>query len=212
MKDLLIQAVKEVKEKDVLMLVDQAFASGLTASEITECIKIGMDYVGKEYEVGNYFIADLMMSGIIFKEILAQERMQPLITSENHNNIGTILIGTVKGDLHDIGKDLFASLARSVGYHVIDLGVDVQPQTFVDNIIELKPDVLALSGVLHTAIRSMKDTVDLIEKHDLRKDLKIIIGGNPLTKETFKFVGADAFTRDATEGINIIQTWTAEKK
>ncbi|KNZ42771.1 cobalamin B12-binding domain-containing protein [Acetobacterium bakii] len=212
MKDLLIQAVKDVNEKDVLMLVDQAFASGLSAKDITECIKTGMDYVGKEYETGNYFIADLMMSGIIFKEILTQERMQPFKEFENQNNIGTILIGTVKGDLHDIGKDLFSSLAQSCGYHVIDLGVDVHPQTFVDNIIKLKPDVLALSVVLHTAIRSMKDTVDLIEKHDLRKNLKIIIGGNPLTKETFNFVGADAFSRDATEGIEIIQAWTREKK
>jgi len=212
MKDLLIQAVKDVKEKDILMLVDQAFASGLTAKEIIECIKTGMDYVGKEYEIGNYFIADLMMSGIIFKEILTQERMQPLNKFENQSNIGTILIGTVKGDLHDIGKDLFSSLAQSRGYRVIDLGVDVPPQTFVDNIIKLKPDVLALSVVLHTTIRSMKDTVDLIEKHNLRKKLKIIIGGNPLTKETFNFVSADAFSRDATAGIEIIQVWTREKK
>lgn len=212
MKELLIQAVKEVKEKEILMLVDQAFAAGLSADEIIACIKIGMEQVGKEYEIGNYFIADLMMSGIIFKEIIAQERMQPCQNASPDPTVATILIGTVKGDLHDIGKDLFASLAKSSGYQVINLGVDVSPQTFVDEIIRLKPDILALSGVLHTAIKSMKDTVDLIEKNELRKKLKIIIGGSPLTQETFHFVGADAFTRDASEGLGIIQTWTETKK
>lgn len=208
MKDLLIQAVREVKEKEILMLVDQAFDAGLPADEIIEILKIGMEYVGKEYEIGNYFIADLMMSGIIFKEILSQERMQPTQNTASQTAIATILIGTVKGDLHDIGKDLFASLAKSSGFRVIDLGVDISPQTFVDEIIKYKPDILALSGVLHIAIKSMKETVDLIEMHHLRKNLKIIIGGSPLTPETFQFIGADAFSRDASEGQGIIQSWT----
>ncbi|MBC3889367.1 cobalamin-binding protein [Acetobacterium paludosum] len=212
MEELLIQAVKDVNEKDILMLVDQAFATGYKPDQIIELLKKGMDCVGKEYETGNYFIADLMMSGIIFKEILSQERMQPSTSKKNQNYNGTILIGTVKGDLHDIGKGLFSGLALSCGYNVIDLGVDVSPQTFVDQIIKLKPEILALSGVLHTAIKSMKNTVDLIEENGLRNQIKIIVGGNPLTQETFHFIGADAFSRDATEGINIIKSWTQEQK
>lgn len=207
MEELLIQAVKDVNEKDILMLVDQAFATGCTPQQIIEMLKKGMDLVGKEYESGNYFIADLMMSGIIFKEILSQERMKPGITHDINDSKGTILIGTVKGDLHDIGKGLFCGMALSCGYHVVDLGVDVPPQTFVDQIKKLKPQILALSGVLHTAIKSMKDTVDLIEEKCLRDQLKIIVGGNPLTQETFHFIGADAYSRDAAEGITIIQNW-----
>lgn len=207
MEELLIQAVKNVNEKDILMLVDQAFATGYTPTQIIEILKKGMDCVGKEYEVGNYFIADLMMSGIIFKEILSQERMKPNVVNDKHDGKGTILVGTVKGDLHDIGKGLFSGMALSCGYDIVDLGVDVKPQTFVDQIKELKPQILALSGVLHTAIKSMKDTVDLIDENGLRDQIKIIVGGNPLTLETFHFIGADAYSRDAAEGINIIKSW-----
>jgi len=212
MEELLIQAVKDVNEKDILMLVDQAFATGYTPEQIIEILKRGMDCVGKEYEIGNYFIADLMMSGIIFKEILSQERMQPTSSKADQNAQDTILVGTVKGDLHDIGKGLFSGMALSCGYHIVDLGVDVSPQAFVDQIKELKPQILALSGVLHTAIKSMKDTVDLIEKNGLRDQIKIIVGGNPLTLETFHFIGADAYSRDAAEGIKIIQNWIKEQE
>ncbi|MBC3802835.1 cobalamin-binding protein [Acetobacterium fimetarium] len=212
MEELLIQAVKDVNEKDILMLVDQAFATGYTPEQIIEILKRGMDCVGKEYEIGNYFIADLMMSGIIFKEILSQERMQPTSSKDDQNAQDTILVGTVKGDLHDIGKGLFSGMALSCGYHIVDLGVDVSPQAFVDQIKELKPQILALSGVLHTAIKSMKDTVDLIEKNGLRDQIKIIVGGNPLTLETFHFIGADAYSRDAAEGIKIIQNWIKEQE
>ena len=212
MEELLIQAVKDVNEKDILMLVDQAFATGYTPEQIIEILKRGMDCVGKEYEIGNYFIADLMMPGIIFKEILSQERMQPTSSKDDQNAQDTILVGTVKGDLHDIGKGLFSGMALSCGYHIVDLGVDVSPQAFVDQIKELKPQILALSGVLHTAIKSMKDTVDLIEKNGLRDQIKIIVGGNPLTLETFHFIGADAYSRDAAEGIKIIQNWIKEQE
>jgi len=212
MEELLIQAVKDVNEKDILMLVDQAFATGYKPEQIIEILKRGMDCVGKEYEIGNYFIADLMMSGIIFKEILSQERMQPTLSKDDQNAQDTILVGTVKGDLHDIGKGLFSGMALSCGYHIVDLGVDVSPQTFVEQIKELKPQILALSGVLHTAIKSMKDTVDLIEKNGLRDQVKIIVGGNPLTLETFHFIGADAYSRDAAEGIKIIQNWIKEQE
>lgn len=212
MEELLIQAVKDVNEKDILMLVDQAFATGYTPEQIIEILKRGMDCVGKEYEIGNYFIADLMMSGIIFKEILSQERMQPTLSKDDQNAHDTILVGTVKGDLHDIGKGLFSGMALSCGYHIVDLGVDVSPQAFVEQIKEIKPQILALSGVLHTAIKSMKDTVDLIEKNGLRDQIKIIVGGNPLTLETFHFIGADAYSRDAAEGIKIIQNWIKEQE
>lgn len=121
--------------------------------------------------------------------------------------LGTILLGTVHGDLHDIGKNIFKSMSEAAGFEVVDIGIDVKIEEFVAKAKEIKPQIIGMSGVLTLAIDSMKETVDALKVEGI--DAKIVIGGNPVTKETCAFVGADAFTTNAAEGVKICQEWLA---
>ncbi|NLL57613.1 MAG: cobalamin-binding protein, partial [Firmicutes bacterium] len=121
--------------------------------------------------------------------------------------IGRILLGTVAGDLHDIGKNIFRSMSEAAGFDVHDLGIDVPAETFVEKVIELKPDIVGLSGVLTLALESMKVTVDSLKEAGVRENVKVIIGGNPVSKEACQQIGADAFTTNAAEGVKICRGW-----
>ncbi|WP_461570318.1 cobalamin B12-binding domain-containing protein, partial [Thermincola ferriacetica] len=125
----------------------------------------------------------------------------------SNTKIGKIVLGTVEGDLHDIGKNIFASMAEAAGFEVYDLGIDVPAGKFVEKIKEIKPQILGMSGVLTLALDAMKNTVDALQAAGLRDDIKIIIGGNPVTEDACKQIGADAFTTNAAEGVKICQEW-----
>jgi len=118
---------------------------------------------------------------------------------------GKILLGTVKGDLHDIGKNIFRSMAEAAGFDVVDIGIDVDIEEFVGQAQKIKPDIIGFSGVLTLAIDSMKETADALKAAGVTS--KIVIGGNPATKEACEYIGADAFTTNAAEGVKICQGW-----
>ncbi|KPU42483.1 methionine synthase [Oxobacter pfennigii] len=210
MKDLIISAVEELNEEKVYKLVEVALDNGLSIKEIIDSVKTGMDRVGKLYEEKSYYIADLIMAGIIFKEILKMKNMQPE-KDDNENTIGTIVIGTAKGDLHDIGKYIFSGIAKSENLKVIDLGTDVSSEQFISAIKKYNPDIVGISAILTLAINSMKNIIDSIESSGLRNGLKIIIGGCSVSKEVCRFVGADAYTKDASDGMKTCLKWIAEK-
>ncbi|NLM53010.1 MAG: cobalamin-binding protein, partial [Firmicutes bacterium] len=117
------------------------------------------------------------------------------------------VLGTVHGDLHDIGKNIFRSMAEAAGFEVHDIGIDQPPSAFVDKVKEVNPDIVGMSGVLTLALESMKNTVDALKEAGIRDRVKIIIGGNPVTKEACVQIGADAFTTNAAEGVKICQRW-----
>lgn len=206
----LIKAMEELEEKTVLRLVEEGLTQGLDPLDIQKQLQIGMEKVGDLYEKGDYFIADLIMAGIIFTQVLKIKGMSPTAVGTKNQQAGKLLLGTAKSDLHDIGKNIFGSMMEAVGFEVRDLGVDVSTETFVKHIKEFKPQIVGISGVLSLALNSMKETVEAIKNDGLRDTVKIILGGSSV-KIDGSLVGADAFTTDASEAVKICLDWVAEK-
>jgi len=164
-----------------------------------------MEMIGSKYENGEYFIAELIMSAEIFKEAL--ELVKPRLLKTELKPLGRVVIGTVQGDVHDIGKNIVATLLEAAGFEVYDLGVDVAPERFVEMIKEVNSHVVCMSGLLTSSFEGMKKTVDAIKRAGLRGKVKIIVGGNPVGERIGKYVGADAWVNDATEGVRIVKRW-----
>ncbi|MBU4439215.1 MAG: cobalamin-dependent protein [Firmicutes bacterium] len=202
----LTQAVGDLEEDDVMELLNGFFETKPTEVEAQEAVvacQDGMAIVGDLFEKGEYFVGDLIFAGELLTAAISV--LKPVLGSQENVVAGTILLGTVQGDLHDIGKNIFKSMSEAAGFEVIDLGIDVAPETFVEKAKECKPEIIGMSGVLTLAIDSMKVTIDAIKAAGV--DAKIIIGGNPVTSESCKFVGADQFTTNAAEGVKICQEW-----
>jgi len=205
---LLTEAVGDLDEEKLLGLLNEFVASNPTEEEaqaVVNACQQGMAKVGDLFESGEYFVGDLIFAG----ELLTQsiEILKPVIGSATGPKVGKIVIGTVEGDLHDIGKNIFRSMAEAAGFEVYDLGIDVKPAAFVEKAKEVNPEIIGLSGVLTLALESMKKTVDEFKAAGQRDKVKIIIGGNPVTKEAADHIGADAFTTNAAEGVKICQSW-----
>jgi len=202
----LAQLVADLEEDAVLELVRQRIDAGDDPLQIIDECNEGMRKVGQRYEQGKYFVAGLIMSGEIFREVV--ELVQPLIEQQSKGNAsGRVLIGTVSGDIHDIGKNMFGMLLSCHGFDVIDLGVDVPPNVFVEKIVETKPDIVGLSGLITASFETMKDTVaalrDQAKEHKL--SFPIIIGGGMIDDQVCKYVGADYWTPDAMAGIRLCE-------
>lgn len=202
----LTQAVGDLEEEDVMDLLNEFVESNPSEQEAQEAVAAcqgGMAIVGDLFEKGEYFVGDLIFAGELLTEAI--NVLKPVLGNGETAVAGTIIIGTVHGDLHDIGKNIFKSMSEAAGFQVIDLGIDVAPEIFVEKAKEYKPFVIGMSGVLTLAIDSMKETVDALKAAGI--DSKVIIGGNPVTKESCEFVGADKFTTNAAEGVKICQAW-----
>ncbi len=206
--NVLKQAVVGLDEGAVIDMLREFINTNPSEEEaqkvIATCQK-GMEIVGGLFDKGEYFVGDLIFAGELLNGVI--DVLKPLIGSDTAEKIGTIVLGTVEGDLHDIGKNIFKCMAEAAGFEVHDLGIDVSVDEFVDKIKEVKPQIVGMSGVLTLAIDSMKNTIDELKDAGLRDDIKVIIGGNPVTKENCEFIGADAFTTNAAEGIRICQEW-----
>jgi 5-methyltetrahydrofolate--homocysteine methyltransferase len=161
----------------------------------------GMVEVGIRFKANTMFIPEVLMSA----EAMAAgtEIVKPAINAEDLPTIGTVLLGTVKGDLHDIGKNLVGMMLESVGFTVINAGIDIPPETFVSMIKEDKPDVLAMSALLTTTMLHMKDTIELLKEEGLRNDIKVIIGGAPVSQDFADEIGADGFSPDAASAADL---------
>lgn len=174
--------------------------------DILSDARSAMEIVGNRFETSEYFIPDLMMAGEIMKGI--SDIVKPLLQSDDASaKKGKVLIGTVAGDIHDIGKDIVTFMLDVSGYDVLDIGIDVPVQTFIDKIREFQPSVVGLSGFLTLAFDSMKKTVEAIEKAGLRDNLKIMIGGGQMDDEVRKYVRADAYGKDAVAAVNLCKQW-----
>jgi 5-methyltetrahydrofolate--homocysteine methyltransferase len=170
--------------------------------------KEGMNIVGQNFAGGEYFIPDLVFSGEILKGIV--KRLEPHLKNkeaEEDKRLGKVVIGTVAGDIHDIGKDLVVFMLDVSGFEVVDLGIDVPVQKFVDTIKETDSTVVGLSGFLTLAFDSMKETVDAIDKAGLRDKVKIMIGGGQINEQVRGFTGADAYGKDAMAAVKLAKGW-----
>jgi len=188
----------------------EAIDAGVTPYEaVMDGMAKGMEVVGQKYEAGEYFLAELIMAGETMKEGLSV--LQPYMKTGDMKHIGKVVIGTVEGDLHDIGKNVVITLLTASGFEVIDLGVDVPAEKFVEAVKQYKPDIVAMSALLTTTMVNMAKVIKALEQAGLRDKVKIIVGGAPLTEEYAKQIGADAYGRDAVEGVNICKKWVSKK-
>jgi len=206
MNDKLVKLMADLMEKETIALVRELAKEGTDPKEILDAARSAMELVGKRFEKEEYFIPDLVMAGEIMKGI--SEIVKPLLKKgESDIKKGKVLIGTVAGDIHDIGKDIVTFMLDVSGYDVLDLGIDVPARTFVEKTREFQPRVVGLSGFLTLAFDSMKKTVVALEEADLRDRVKVMIGGGQIDDEVRKYVRADAFGKDAVAAVNLCRQW-----
>ncbi|HWR13588.1 MAG TPA: cobalamin-dependent protein [Terriglobales bacterium] len=198
-------ALSDLNEDTTLQLVQDALREGHPAFEILKACQEGMTDVGKRFECQDYFVSDLMMSGEIFKQISAL--LEPHLKAGGAQSAGKIVFGTVKGDIHDIGKDIVINMLKSANFEVIDLGVDVSPDKFVSAIKESGATVVGMSGLLTLAFDSMKATISALETAGVRKQVRVMIGGGPVDGNVCKIVGADDWGSDAQQAVKLAKGW-----
>jgi len=185
---------------------ESALAAGIPAYvAITDGLSKGMEIIGQRYESQECFLSELLMSAETMKE--AMKVLQPHLKKGDMKATGRVVIGTVRGDLHDIGKNIVAALLSGAGFEVVDLGVDVAAQTFVNKIAGHNADIVAMSALLTSTMSEMGTIIEEICRRGLRDKVKVIIGGAPVTAEFAKRVGADGVARDAVEGTRICREW-----
>jgi len=202
----LVKLLSDLKEPEALAFVEKALGEGVDAMDLLGQAKEGMNIVGQRFASEEYFIPDLVFSGEILKGIV--QMLEPHIKKgEEAERLGKVIIGTVAGDIHDIGKDLVVFMLDVNGFEVLDLGIDVPVQKFVDTIKETGSRVVGLSGFLTLAFQSMKDTVEAINAAGLRNDVKIMIGGGQIDEQVKSFTGADAYGKDAMEAVTLTKGW-----
>lgn len=205
--DELKTAMGNLEEDEVARLLDGIVKSGSGVDGALAACQSGMNIVGEKYASGEYFVADLIYAGELMAGAVAV--LKPLIKSDSSAAGGKMVLCTVKGDIHDIGKNIVKALVEAAGIQVIDLGIDAQPQAIVEAIAKHDARILGLSGVLTLAIDSMKDTVDALKAAGFRDKVKVIIGGAPVTADYCKLIGADAWTLSAAEAVSICRNWLA---
>jgi 5-methyltetrahydrofolate--homocysteine methyltransferase len=210
MSEKLVSAIAEMEEKEALALATQLVAEKVDPVAILEDCRSAMEIVGQRYEEGTYFLPELLLAGEMLTEIT--EIVKPEMSkSQAMARHGKVLIGTVKGDIHDIGKNIVTFMLDASGFEVQDLGVDIPPEKFVEAIRTFQPQVVALSGFLTLAFDAMKATIGSIEAAGLREGLKIMIGGGPVSEEVRSYTGADAYGKDAMAGVSLAKQWVGVK-
>jgi methanogenic corrinoid protein MtbC1 len=201
MKEDLARALVGFKKDVVLGEIMHRLGDGEAPIQLIRELQDGMGQIGQKFETGDYFLSELLMSADLFTK--AMKILEPKLQESAMDTIGTIVIGTPKGDIHDIGKNIFCTVAKGNGFEIIDLGIDVPAQRFVDAVAEIKPRILGFSALLTPSFEPMKSVVDLLVEQDLRNQVKIIVGGGVTTETVRKYVGADAQTADVMDGIKL---------
>ena len=206
MSEKLVNALINMKEKEAIQLAKDLIEGGEDPVKILEACKDAMNTVGKRFEKGEYFLPELIMAGEMLNQI--SDVVKPKLKGEvETESLGKVIVGTVKGDIHDIGKDIVVFMLGVNGFEVIDLGIDVPVEKFVDAIKETGSKMLGLSGFLTLAYDSMKETVDAIKEAGLRDGIKIMIGGGQIDEKVKDFSGADAYGKDAMDAVKLAKSW-----
>lgn len=209
---LLTSLVANLEEDAVLELVKKRIAAGDDPLQIIDECNQGMRLVGQKYENGEFFVSGLIMSGEIFREVV--ELVQPLMEKlKDGGSKGVVLMGTVSGDIHDIGKNMTGMLLSVYGFTVVDLGVDVPPEVFAARAVELKPDIVGLSGLITASFETMKETVQALREKARAGGVSfpILIGGGMIDEQVNQYVGADYWVSDAMSGVRLCQKLMEEK-
>jgi trimethylamine corrinoid protein len=202
----LIKAIADMKEKEALTIVREMVKSGSEPMAILESVREAMDIVGQRYEKGTYFLPELILAGEMMNQIseLVKSGVEKAPKTESR---GKILIGTIEGDIHDIGKNIVTFMLDANGFEVRDLGVDVPAQKFTEAIKEFQPQVVGLSGFLTLAFDVMRDTITTIKEAGLRDNIKIMIGGGQVDEQVKNHTGADAYGKNAMAAVTLAKNW-----
>ncbi len=197
----------DLKEQEALDAVKTALDGGADPLKILADAREGMKIVGERFGNEEYFIPDLIYSGEILKGIAALVEPHIKDSGTEAEKLGKVIIATVAGDIHDIGKDLVVFMLDISGFEVFDLGIDVPVQTIVDKVKETGATIVGLSGFLTLAFDAMKETIDALSEAGLRDNLKVMIGGGQIDDEVKKYTGADAYGKDAMAAVNLAKEW-----
>jgi 5-methyltetrahydrofolate--homocysteine methyltransferase len=197
-------AVIEGNFKDITQLTQEAIDGGLDAQQIlNEGLMPGMDHIGVQFRAGNVFVPEVLRSARTMQT--AMDLLKPLLVQSGVKMRGKVLLGTVKGDLHDIGKNLVGMMCEGAGFEVKDLGKDIAPEGFVNAVKEFEPDVVGMSALLTTTMRSMEQTIKALQEAGVRDRVKIIIGGAPVTGSFAEQIGADGYASNAATAVEMIK-------
>ena len=203
-KETIYEGILEGDMNGVVEATNGAVADNVTAAELLyEAMIPAMSEVGRLFEINEYYVPEMLIAARAMKAGLAIIR--PLLADAGVEAKGKVALGTVKGDLHDIGKNLVAIMIEGAGFDIIDLGVDVSPEQFVDSVKSQGADAIGLSALLTTTMPSMKSTIDALEESGVRDQVKVVIGGAPVTQKYADEIGADGYGRDAAAAANIVK-------
>ena len=195
----LAQAVGDLDEQTAISSVEEKLAAGEPALAILEELQAGMNVVGERFEQGEYFLSELIYAADIFKK--AGAPLQEELKSSAQKKLGTLVLGTVKNDIHDFGKDIVATVMSSNGIEVVDLGVNVEHQRFIQAIKDSGATLVGMSCLLTTVFDDMRDAIGAIKEAGLRDQVTILIGGGPVDEATRDYVGADIYCKTAQDGV-----------
>ncbi len=205
--DPLASAIAELEDEKVLTLVQERLQDGVVPMEIVRSLQEGMTEVGHRFETGEYFLSELIMCGESMKEAMVE--LEPHLVGVNQEHRGSIVVGTVKGDVHDLGKNIVVMLLKGAGYNVIDLGVDVSAAKFIDAITENNAPLVGMSVLLTGCQEGMKDIITAVRAAGL--GVKIVIGGNYVDETVRNYVGADYYGSIASDAVKIAEQVFAAK-
>ena len=197
----IVYAIVELDEPTALQLAEEMLKAGTDPVQILEMCRKGMSTVGEKFEAGEFFLSEMIMAAEIFNQVM--ELIRPQLMRSVTEKRGKIVIGTVEGDVHDIGKNIVIALLEVEGFEVVDLGVDVPTEAFVSAIKEHQPDIVGMSSLLTVALEATKKTVDAITEAGLRDKVKIIIGGGRIDVHATDYIKPDASTDNAAQGVKL---------
>jgi methylmalonyl-CoA mutase cobalamin-binding domain/chain len=197
----LTEALADFDEEKVISMVETRLAGLESPLALLGELQEGMRLVGDRFNRGDYYLSELMLSADLFSRVM--QVLEPALEGTTSEPLGRLVIGTPKGDIHDLGKNIFVTLAKAAGFDVLDLGVDVPAERFIQAVEDFKPHILGMSALITTSFETMKRIVDQLEAKGLRDSLKIVVGGGVTTDTVKRHIGADAQTIDAMEGLRL---------
>jgi 5-methyltetrahydrofolate--homocysteine methyltransferase len=207
----LVNAIADMNEQEALRLAQDMIDKGESPQAILDAGSEAMSLIGERYDTGEYFLPELILAGDMMKQL--GELVKPLLGGDEKQKeaAGKVVLGTVAGDIHDIGKDVVAFMLDVNNFEVHDLGVDVPNKVFAEKVKDVQPDVVGMSGFLTLAFDQMKNTVGEIQKLGMREKVKIMIGGSIMNEEAAEYAGADAYGKDASAAVKLAKSWTGGK-
>ena len=199
---IITNAILEHKKDDIQKLVTEALEAGIEPDNIIDdALILAMDKVGRDFADGTIFVPEMMVSALVMQ--MGLDVIKPHLAGGEMKTLGTVLLGTVQGDLHDIGKNIVAMMMAANGFKVIDLGINLPVKTIIEKIMQHKPDILGLSALLTTTMPEMQNTLAALAESGLRDRVKIIVGGAPVDRNFADTIGADGYGRDASDAVKI---------